>query len=409
VKFGGSVLSDEYGVDKAASFVKHLKDKGDQVVVVVSALKGVTDDLLKTAKKVNPNASPNLLDELLAMGERTSARLFALALQKHDVKSVVIDPAMEEWPIITDEKHLDANPLLEECRRRVREYLLKMLDEDVVPVVCGFVGVSISGKITTLGRGGSDTTAVLLANCLEADETILVKDVGGVYSTDPKKAAKAGLLEVLTSDEVLLLSKGGAKVIHSKALMFLHPRGKIRIGSLDTIETSGTVILGGELPKLEVSVDATNTTMITIVGHAMNNVSKLSAALNALNVTGARILAASVEENSLILYLEGDGETVEKIHDYFVGQGLGKAVSHFPYLSMIKIYGVMLETVPGIVHRVLQPLAANAINVFGVLTISSSIRVFVSTKDLDRAFNLIKESLQQILHEKTMETHSSID
>ncbi|MEM2555620.1 MAG: aspartate kinase [Candidatus Caldarchaeum sp.] len=398
VKFGGSVLSDEKGVEKAAQYVKLLSSRGYRVAVVVSALKGVTDELLRSAQRLNPDAPPSLLDEVLAMGERTSARLFALALKRFGVDAIVVDPSSDIWPIITDDKHLDATPMLEECRTRVKHGVGRLLENGSVPVVCGYVALSRSGEITTMGRGGSDTTAVVLANCLDADEVILVKDVAGVYTSDPKNVSGAGVLDVLTADEVHKLSKGGAKIIHSKALTFLHPKGKIRIGALDSLDSVGTIILGSSIPKLEITVDNRNVTMVTIIGTSMGEPSKLASTVTALQTAKAKLLAASVEEESLILYLDGDGEVVERLHDYFVGNRLGKAVSHFPHLSAIRIYGSMLETVPGVVHKVLQPLAAQAINVYGVITISSSIRVFVSTKDVEKAVKLVRESVENILH-----------
>ncbi|MDW8084045.1 MAG: ACT domain-containing protein [Candidatus Caldarchaeum sp.] len=393
VKLGGSVLSDEPSIEKAAEWVKQQREKGHKIAVVVSALKGVTDDLLRSAQRINPDAPPELLDELLAMGERTSARLFTIALRKKGVEAVVVDPDSEEWPVITDDRHLDATPILELCRPRVKNGVERLMERGLVPVVCGYVGLTADGKITTMGRGGSDTTAVLLANCLEADEVVLVKDVAGVYSTDPSKSADAKILEILSADEVLRLSKGGAKIIHSKALLFLHPKGKIRIGSLETIEKTGTIILGAEIPRLNVVIDDKNVTMVTVIGQSMSEPNKLSAAIKAVETSGGKLVAASAEEESLILYLHGDGEIVEKIHDYFVQNRLGKAVSHFPNLSVIRVYGAMLELVPGVVSKVVQPLAARAVNLFGVLTISSSIRVFVSTKEVDKAIELIKENL----------------
>ncbi|MEM1947774.1 MAG: ACT domain-containing protein [Candidatus Caldarchaeum sp.] len=401
VKLGGSVLADEVSIDKAGEWVKQLVEKRNEVVVVVSAMKGVTDDLLRSAQRINPESPPELLDEILAMGERTSARLFALALRKKGVEAVVIDPDSETWPVITDDRHLDANPILSICKEKVQRHLERIVESGVVPVVCGYVGKTEDGKITTMGRGGSDTTAVLLANCLNADEVILVKDVAGVFSADPNKTSEAHVLEVLTTDEVFRLSKGGAKIVHSKALAFLHPKGKIRIGSLDTLEQTATIILGGGIPKLNVVVDDTNVTMVTIIGDSMGEPAKLSAAIKAVENSGGKLVAASAEEESLILYLRGDGEIVEKIHDYFVIHRLGKAVSHFPNLSAVRIYGAMLELVPGVVSKTVQPLAAQAVNVFGVLTISSSIRIFVSTKDLEKALRLIKEQLSDYIEEQS--------
>jgi aspartate kinase len=400
VKLGGSVLSDLAGVERAAAYIHKLVESGDRVVVVVSALKGVTDELLKTVNTLHPSPPPDMVDNTLAMGEMMSARYFALALHRLGVQAAVVDPCTDIWPVVTDDRHLDANPLLEECRELTKQGLERLLEKGVVPVVCGFIGVSKYGRITTMGRGGSDTTAVLLANCLDADEVILVKDVSGVYTADPKKTTEANVIDVISAEEVLTLSRGGAKVIHAKALQFLSPKSKIRVGTLESLEAGGTVIFGSEIPSLDVRVDNTNVTMVTLVGSSMGDVSKLSGVVKALEAASAKVIASSVEESSLILYLDGDGEVVEKLHDYFVGHRLGKAVSHFPHLSLIRVYGSMLETVPGVVHKVLQPLAANSINVFGVLTISSSIRVFVSTRDVEKSVKLIRESLREYLGEQ---------
>ena len=399
VKFGGSVLSDERSIERAAKWLKGLRDKGLNPVVVVSALRGVTDELLKTAQRLNPEAPPELMDEVLAMGERTSARLFAVALTREGVAALVVDPDSPLWPVITDEKHLDATPILDECRRKASEGLLPEITAGRVPVVCGYIGVSKNGRITTLGRGGSDTTAVLLANCLGAEEVILVKDVGGIHSADPRKTREAEVIETMSASEVLQLTTGGAKVLHAKALRYINDNMRIRVGTLESLEEGGTLITASGMPKLEVATTHDNVTMVTIIGKDMGEPSKLTKMVEALVVADAKLLAASIEENSLIIYLDGDGAVVEKLHDLLVSSRLGKAISHFPNLSMIKVSGTMLETSPGVIHKITQPLAAQAINVYGLVTISSSIRLFVSSKEASKAINLIRDGLREVVDE----------
>ncbi|MEM4416958.1 MAG: aspartate kinase [Nitrososphaerota archaeon] len=398
VKFGGSVLSDEKNIERAAGWVKSMVERGVGVLVVVSALRGVTDELLRTAQRLNPETPPELLDEVLAMGERTSARLFAVALSKTGLESVVVDPSSELWPVITDDKHLDATPILEECKAR-SSGLVKLIAAGKVPVVCGYVGLTRDGRITTLGRGGSDTTAVLLGNCVNASEVILVKDVGGVYSSDPKRVSDANVVEVLSASEILQLSRGGAKVLHAKAVKYLSPNLRLRIGTMDSLESGGTVILSSSTPELDVAVDHDNVTMVTIIGRELGEAAKLEGVVEALKVSQARLIAASIEESSLILYLDGDGEVIEKLHDYLVASRMGKAISHFPSLSLLKVYGSMLETTPGVIHKIIQPLAAQAINIYGILTISSSIRIFVSSREAGKALKLIKDTLSTVLGE----------
>ncbi len=401
VKFGGSVLSDELGVAKAAEWIKKLIDQGRRVVVVVSALRGVTDELLRSAQRLNPEASPEMMDEVLAMGERTSARLFALALARHGVESVVVDPGSGLWPVVTDDKHLDANPLLQECRVRVEAGLRRLLQEGKVPVVCGYVGVAKnSGKITTMGRGGSDTTATLLANCLDADEVILVKDVSGVYSADPKSSSGASVIQVISSNELMQLAVSGAKVIHSKALRYLSGRTRIRIGSLESLmEDKGTLIIPSEKPDIEVEITKDNLTIATVLGEDLESPDGLGLIVDALRKARAKLVFLSIGEGFLTLCFGGNGEFVEELHNNLVTNGLGKAVSHFPNLSMITISGKMLDTSPGVIHKVTQPLAAQAINIYGAVTIGSTVRIFVSHKEAEKAKQLINEELRGMVDE----------
>jgi len=391
VKFGGSVLENEKAVDQVASLIKETKGKGLGVVVVVSAMKGVTDQIMALSKKENPEIEPHLLDELLSSGEKTSARLVAAALASHGLQSVIVDPDTPYWPVITDDRHLDANPLVEESRAKTKQLILPLLALGKVPVVCGFLGKTTSGKTTTLGRGGSDTTAVLLGNCLGANEVILVKDVEGVYSSDPDKVTNPQFIESLNGEEAEMLAAGGAKFLHVKALRYQSSGLRIRVTNLDKLD-SGTVIKG-ELSPVQVEMLGQGVSMITFVGLNPEKTESIIRAAKAVREARGELLALSLEANAAIFYVGGGENVLESVHRVLVEDKIGKAVSEFPRLSMVTVKGAALETERGVVQRITRPLAQASINVYGIVTILSSVRVFVSAENAQRACSLVKEAM----------------
>jgi len=391
IKFGGSVLEDEKAITQVASLIKETKSKGLGVVVVVSAMKGVTDQIMALSKKENPEIEPGLLDELLSSGEKTSARLVAAALASYGLQSVVVDPETPYWPVITDERHLDANPLVEESRAKSKELIVPLLSAGKVPVVCGFLGKTMQGRTTTLGRGGSDTTAVLLGNCLGAKEVILVKDVKGVYSSDPDKVSNPQFIESLNGEEAEMLAAGGAKFLHVKALRYQSSGLRIRVTNLDRLD-SGTVIKG-ELSPVQVELLGEGVSMITFVGLNPDKTESIIRAVHAVREAHGDLLALSLEANSAIFYVGGGENVLDGVHKVLVEDRIGKAVSEFPRLSMITVKGAALETERGVVQRITRPLASASINVYGIVTILSSVRVFVSAEHSERAYGLIKEAM----------------
>lgn len=394
VKFGGSVLRDVAAVADAADWVRRLTERGFGVLVVVSALKGVTDELIETARNLSENPDPELMDEILSMGERTSARLFALALRSHGVNARFIDPSGDLWPVITDGRHLDAEPIYEETRKRVLERIAPLLSAGIIPIVCGFIGVTHDGKITTLGRGGSDTTAVLLGNCLGAEEIVLVKDVPGVFSADPDLVENARVLSELDFREAQALVRGGAKIIHTKALRYLGKGLRLRIASLKELLGGGGTVIEGYEPEVEVRLEPRRIGMVTVVGDGLEGAEVMAKLVEKLRPRGVKVIAATSEESSLILYVEEREKIMMDLHSALISQKIGKAVSFYEDLSMITVSGRMLETSPGIIYRITRPLAEAGINVYGLLTISSSIRVFVSRGEAEKARKLILEELE---------------
>lgn len=390
-KFGGSVLENSQSIAKAAKIILDHQNQGRRIAVVVSALKGVTNTLLDTAKKLNPQVSGVELDDVLAMGERTSARLFATALAGFGLQTMVIDPQSNLWPIVTDGSHLDANPIIDETQQRVKAKLVPLLEKGVIPVICGFVGVTRSGEITTMGRGGSDTTATLLGSCLKASEVVLVKDVPGVFSSDPDRVNGSVPLELLDAEEAQALSAGGGKFLHTKALKFKQGGVRVRIVSIDGNHV-GTVI-SGDIPELSVTVSQNPITMVTVVGNSLSNGKNIQSIVDGLRSAGGKIVSLTLEEKDAVVYVEGGSRIVESMHDVIVHGGLGKAIASFDDLASIVVRGGDLETSPGMIQRVTQPLAREKINVFGLVTASSSIKVFVRKEDAPKALQFLKNAL----------------
>ena len=404
VKFGGSCLESGEAIAKAAEHIFNEYAQGKGLVVVVSALNGMTNRLISLAQScTNGKVKLEELDEILAMGERTSARLMVSALNSKnlddkELEAILIDPSSEIWPIYTDKRHGNAEPDIVETRRAVNEYILPLIREKKVVVIPGFLGKDETGKITTLGRNGSDTTAVLLGNCLDASEVILVKDVEGVYSYDPKKVGKsAALIDHLEVKEVVALTSAGTKVIDDKALRFKLPDMNIRIVGFHNgrISKGGTLISGAVLPDLYATLFEQKLQMITIVGNNVSKAENVHTLINEIQKAGSELAGASLESGSVIFYATipdtGSDSLVEILHEKMIEANIGKAITNHDDLALITISGRDLETTPGIIERISYPFTE--MNLYGFLTINSNIRVFVNWNEKDHALDRVKESL----------------
>src|SRR3989337_2613336 len=210
-----------------------------EIAVVVSAMGNTTNNLIQTINQIG-NVSDEEYAEILSMGERTSARAFCSALTVSGAKTVLFDPANDDWPIITDSAFRDAKPNMQKTRALVEKFMTPLLG-NAIPVVCGFLGKDENGRVTTLGRGGSDTTALLLAECLEADEIVLVQENSGVLSADPIIVLDAKQLNQLDIHEMFDLAHGGAKIVKPESLKYKLPNQKLRIVDF----ASGSLSVGG--------------------------------------------------------------------------------------------------------------------------------------------------------------------
>lgn len=217
LKFGGAAVASTEQFAKIADIILS-KSRSFRVVVVVSAMGDTTDQLLSLARQVHQSPPPREQDMLVSVGERISISLLAMAL--HQKEKEAISFTGSQSGIITSSKHSEAKIIDVKPHR-----ILKALDEGKVVIVAGFQGVSREGEITTLGRGGSDTTAVALAVALGASSVEFYKDVDGVYSDDPKSHPAARRFPFLTFEEAIAIVEKGAKVLHSRCIRLAKKNG----------------------------------------------------------------------------------------------------------------------------------------------------------------------------------------
>lgn len=235
-KFGGSSVAN---TDKLFNVCKHItkeKNKGNAVVVVVSAQGDTTDDLIKEENEITEKPNKREHDVLVSVGEQITIAKLAMCLQKQGYEAV----SMLGWqvPIITDSNFGDAN-----ITKIKTGKILKELKTGKIVIIAGFQGIDSNSNITTLGRGGSDTTAIALASALKAKKCEIFTDVDGVYSEDPNKNENATKFDKLTYDKMLEMANNGAKVLHNKCVKLAKEKQvKIIVKSTFLEESVGTVV-----------------------------------------------------------------------------------------------------------------------------------------------------------------------
>jgi aspartate kinase len=234
-KYGGTSVGNSDRIKNVAARVKKYRDQGDQIVVVVSAMSGVTDGLIKLAKELMPLPSEREMDMLLATGEQTTIALTAIALHAIGVSAISLTGA--QAGIVTDGVHTKAK-----IQNITPKQVHALLDAGQVVIVAGFQGQTAEGQITTLGRGGSDLTAIALAAALKADLCQIYTDVDGVYTADPRLVPKARKLPEISYDEMLELAGAGAKVMQSRSVEFAKKFGVVFEVRSSLNENPGTIV-----------------------------------------------------------------------------------------------------------------------------------------------------------------------
>src|SRR5947199_994666 len=253
-----------------------------------------------------------------------------------------------------------------------------------MPVICCFIGRTRDGRITTLGRGGSDTTALLLATALEADEVVLATSARGILTGDPDLRSNAQVLRTIDMKALVGIADTGTKFVHRKALRYKDPAINIRVipSGAGRLDAQGTQITGGALPELEVKIHNPDpVASITLVGRNLPHNPELMRKVT--KIIRTNLVAISQDSDSAILYLSQTRSLrgqISRLHDVVAKDPHGLALAARMGMALITIKGVGLEETPGVVARISDALRSNNINIFGILTITSSVLVLVDWK-----------------------------
>lgn len=235
-KFGGTSVADRICLNNVANIIARRVQEGNTVVTVVSAQGDTTDQLLAKAKEITESPDPRELDALLSTGEQSSAALLAIALNDIGIPAISLNAS--QAAILCDDQHGDGT-IKNISVHRIRQYL----DRGITVVVTGFQGINRAGDTVTLGRGGSDTTAVALAAALHADSCRIYKDVDGIYTQDPRKNPTAKKLDRLTYNEMLTLCDQGSGVLQRRSVE-LAAENHIELQILSSFQLTGGTIIG---------------------------------------------------------------------------------------------------------------------------------------------------------------------
>ncbi|MBQ2636177.1 MAG: aspartate kinase [Methanobrevibacter sp.] len=401
VKFGGTSVGNGSRIKKAAQSVVNEYMKGNQVVVVVSAVNKTTDDLIGLSNEaIGAGLTDKQKAEIMAMGELTSARLFSATIESLGVKSEFIDPYNELWPIITDSNSLEAKIDFKTTDKKI-EGIRRLINQGVIPVICGFLGKGPSGEITTLGRGGSDITAFLIGHCLDANEVIIVTDVEGVMSTDPNKIEDAQLLDEISVEELRDLATHGAQVLHPHALKYKDPLITAKIINFEhgDLTAKGTRIVGpyeGEMLKC-VTLYKDPISLIAIVGEAMLKkvglMAKLTACLADENVN---IFGLSAGQNSITAFVDkaDSNKAYHLLHRMVVETDVLSSLSLGRDTAMITFVSPDIIETPGIISDITEPLRKHNINILEISSSQTAVVLFVDWEDGEIAHKLISEVLE---------------
>ncbi|SMO32048.1 aspartate kinase [Halorubrum cibi] len=384
-KFGGTSLGSGDRIDRAADSVANAVEAGHEIAVVASAMGSTTDDLLDDITFETDDADRA---EIVSMGERTSVRMLKAALSVRDIDAVFLEPGHPDWPVITNELgEVD----VEETRRRA-EALAARLD-GVVPIITGFLAEDHDGNVTTLGRGGSDTTAVMLGNYMDADEVVIVTDVEGVMTGDPRVVEGARNVGRITVDELRNLSFRGAEVVAPSALSYKSEKLAVRVVHYQhgDLLRGGTRIEG----QFENLIDMRETPLacLTVAGRAIRNrpgiLSNLSDGLQREEIN---IDAVASGMDSVTFYVDVDvAERAEAVlHETVVEDETLSSVTVDDPIAVIRVTGGELPNQSGVIQDIIGPLAEEGINIIDLITSATSVAVFVDWDDREAALEIVQ-------------------
>ena len=387
LKFGGTSVGSIDRIKKVCKIIAAYKKKKNRVLVISSAMSGVTNELVKKSKQISNNFSRSEYDVLVSTGEQVSCALIAGRLAHDGFKS----RSWVSWqlPIITDGPYSGA---------RINKIITKELNNYVkqggIPIVTGFQGINNENRITTIGRSGSDATAIMLAKFIKADECIIYTDVDGVYTTDPRQHKKAKKIKKIFYDEMLEMASLGSKVMQPTSVQ------DAKLNNIDIkvkssfVSKPGTLITGSKKAfsdQIITGISSTkNDAKITIVG-VKDRPGVAASVFRPLsrNLINVDMVVQNISQNGkdtdLTFTIKSDDlKKTEKL----IKQNKSisyKKLSFDKNLSKVSIIGVGMITTPGITYRMFQALASKQINILVISTSEIKISVLVSSKNVKKA------------------------
>ena len=382
-KFGGSSVKDAQRIENVAERVAETYLAGNDVIVVLSAQGDTTDDLIAKAAEINPKASKREMDMLLATGEQISVALCAMALEKRGLRCVSLNAY--QVGIQSTSVHSDAR-----IRRVDPERLRSELDQHRIVLVTGFQGVDRGGDVTTLGRGGSDTSAVALAAAFHADLCQIFTDVDGVYTTDPRIVPTARKLSEITYDEMLELASQGAQVLHNRSVE-LAKKYHVDLEVLSSLERKpGTKV------KEVVKVEKTNIAGIAKVGlqHNPGVAFQVFSLLSGGGINVDTILQSigrdETKDISFTIHRKDLEDTVAILEEH-------KSTLGFDHLAIddsvgkVSIVGAGLMSNSAVAARMFEALYEAGINIQMINTSEIRVSVLLDEGDVNRAVKAIHD------------------
>jgi len=392
-KYGGSSVADAEGMKRVAARIVASKRDGNQVVVVVSAMGDTTDELIDLANQITPIPTGRELDMLLTAGERISMALLAMAISNlgHEARSFTGSQA----GVITDSAHGRAR-IIDVTPGRIQE----ALEEGAIAIVAGFQGISQDTKdVTTLGRGGSDTTAVALAAALDADVCEIYTDVDGVFSADPRVVPAARKLKTVTYDEMLELAASGAKVLHLRCVEYAR-RYDLPIHVRSSFTTNeGTWVVknhpeGGNMEQAIISGIAHDKTeaKITIVGVpdrtgvAARIFQAIADADINIDMIVQNVSAAATGLTDISFTLpKAEGANASKILKAIQGEVGFASIQYDDQIGKLSLVGAGMRSHPGVTATFFAAMSEAGVNIEMISTSEIRISIICRESDLDGA------------------------
>ncbi len=386
-KFGGTSVANAERIKRAAIRAINEAKQGKQVVMVASARGKQTDELIRDALEVNPNPPKREMDQLLSTGEQQTVSLVAMAIEAMGHKAISFTGA--QIRMLTDDVHTKARIKSIDTRR-----IRKALDNGNIVIVAGFQGVTENEDITTLGRGGSDTSAVALAAALKADTCDIYTDVDGIYTTDPRIFKDAVKLDQISYDEVLEMASLGAGVMHSRSIEFGKKYNVVIHVRSSMSENKGTLITH-EVPQMEgiLVSGATiekNLAKISMIGvdNKPGNAAKVFAHLAAAKVSVNDIIQTEVSKqkaNISFTVNKNDFNDAKKAVEEIKSKVGCESVFYREDIAEVSIIGVGMRTHYGVANMMFSTLAKEKINIDSITTSEIRISCIVDKNQGDKA------------------------